>query len=116
MLHEGRLLQYWLGGRGELDGVSSRPLRKPNLSKERAQRKREIAKKDRAFQEAQSQENCEACKRWCGHTTAHHIIRRANKNERWNSENVHNLCHWCHDFVHTQGDKSFYEKFPHLNE
>lgn len=77
-------------------------------------RKREIKKKDREFQEAEGTEgHCEACGTW-SHRTAHHIKHRRIISDRWDPRNIWRLCHFCHTRLHSQGEKTFVLRFPHL--
>lgn len=89
-----------------------RPLVRRTPMKRVSKRGRAIRKKDREFQlrYAGGEGVCECCTRWCEERVAHHIIRRANLQYRWDRNNVVICCHPCHSKIHSLGPTRFVEE------
>lgn len=111
MNYEKRLLRFTAGGRDYAGEPFEGPLRKSDIPDPIKKRKRDIRKKDRAFQS--SGEN-----HWCavGHyseqTCWHHLRGRRHMDTRWDTDNAIRLCLRHHNDIHTLGESTFKEDNP----
>jgi len=80
-----------------------------------AKRKREIRKRDKAFQNA-GPGPCEACAQYAEERTRHHIKKRRHMDTRWDMKNQLALCWMCHAIAEDDGNQALYDIYPRAED